>query len=76
MKIYDESTNQWVDLTAELIRLRSEVAALTEVYNWAQCTLTALNVSDVASGSPLHLKLREVLIAYRAAQPGKETGKD
>jgi hypothetical protein len=39
--------------------------ALEEVMHWAQATLTCLNVGDVKSGSPLHLKLREVMIAYR-----------
>ena len=36
-----------------------------EVAHWAQAVLTALNVGDVCSGSPLHLKLREVMTAYR-----------
>ena len=35
----------------------------------AQAVLTGLNVGDVMSGSPLHLKLREVMIAYRADKP-------
>lgn len=47
--------------------LKAQVTELTEVMHWAQATLTALNVGDVKSGSPLHLKLREVMIAYRAA---------
>ncbi len=41
--------------------------AREDALSWAQATLTALNVGDVKSGSPLHLKLREVMIAYRAA---------
>lgn len=39
---------------------------MREPVHWAQATLTALNVGDVRSGSPLHLKLREIMIAYRA----------
>ena len=38
-----------------------------EVARCAQAVLTALNVGDVQSESPLHKKLREVMIAYRAA---------
>jgi hypothetical protein len=38
---------------------------LEEIMHWAQATLTALNVGSVVSESPLHKKLREVLIAYR-----------
>lgn len=37
-----------------------------EPLHWAQAALTALNVGDVRSGSLLHLKLREVMVAYRA----------
>lgn len=43
-------------------------AAVQDVLSWAQATLTALNVGDVHSGSLLHLKLREVMIAYREAK--------
>jgi hypothetical protein len=43
--------------------------ATAQVVVWAQCVLTALNVGDIKSGSPLHLKLREVMIAYRASTP-------
>lgn len=39
--------------------------AISEVAQCAQAVLTALNVGDIQSGSPLHLKLREVMIAYR-----------
>ena len=49
-------------------KLCAENAALLEVAGWAQAVLTALNVGDIKSGSPLHLKLREVMIAYRAAR--------
>lgn len=41
--------------------------ATDEVVAWAQAVLTALNVGNVESGSHLHLKLREVMIAYRAS---------
>jgi len=37
-----------------------------EVVSCAQAVLTALNVGDVEKDSPLHLKLREVMIAHRA----------
>lgn len=36
-----------------------------DVIGWAQAVLAALNVGDVKSGSPLHLKLREAMITYR-----------
>ncbi len=51
----------------EINKLREGLRRLEEVYGWAQAVLTALNVGDVKSGSPLHLKLREIMIAYRAA---------
>lgn len=41
--------------------------ATAEVIEWAQAVLTALNVGYVQSGSKLHLKLREAIIAYRAS---------
>jgi len=41
---------------------------VTEVLHWAQAVLTALNVGDVQKDSKLHLKLREVMIAYRATK--------
>jgi hypothetical protein len=47
-------------------KVEAAIAPLQEVAQWAQATLTALNVGDVAKESPLHLKLREVMIAYRA----------
>ncbi len=37
-----------------------------EVVMWAQAVLTALNVGDVQGDSKLHLKLREVMVAFRA----------
>lgn len=55
------------DLIAEVERLRAENAALKSVAQWAQATLTALNGGDVQRESPLHQKLREVMIQYRAA---------
>lgn len=45
--------------------LSNERERHSEVAQIAQGVLTALNVGDVQSGSPLHLKLREVMIAYR-----------
>ncbi len=52
-------------LTERIAILRSKLAALEDVKGWTQATLTALNVGDIASDSPLHLKLREVMIRYR-----------
>lgn len=49
-------------------KLCAENAALTEVMHWAQAVLTALNVGDIKSGSPLHLKLREVMVTYRTSK--------
>lgn len=37
----------------------------TELAGWLQAVLTALNVGAIASESPLHKKIREVMIAYR-----------
>lgn len=45
-----------------------------EVVKWAQATLTALNVGDIKMGSLIHLKLREVLIAYRNAKDQQQSG--
>lgn len=42
------------------------LAKVDDVLHWAQATLTALNTGHVYSGSKLHLKLREVMIALRA----------
>jgi hypothetical protein len=53
------------DLAERLIR---EGKAEAEVIGMAQAVLTALNTGDVASESPLHRKLREVMIAYREAK--------
>jgi len=50
----------------EIAELKKQFKETVEVASWAQAVLTALNVGDVKSGSPLHLKLREVMIAYRA----------
>ena len=56
--------NERSDMTSDNQECGSPVAA-DEVAKWAQSVLTALNVGDIKSGSPLHLKLREVMIAYR-----------
>jgi hypothetical protein len=42
-------------------------AATQEVIHWAKALLAALNVGDVKSESPIHKKLREVMIRYREA---------
>lgn len=70
--------NGWLDLlmrcqngqatclyVLEKIQSESRSSAELEVLSWAQALLTALNVGDVQSGSLIHLKLREVMIAYR-----------
>lgn len=46
----------------------NQLAQLLEIMHWTQATLTALNVGDVRSGSALHLKLREIMIAYRKSK--------
>lgn len=51
----------------EVLNRKCSTAETLEVIGWAQAVLTALNVGAVQSGSKLHLKLREVMIAYRAA---------
>jgi hypothetical protein len=48
--------------------LRSKLAAAKEVAGWVQAVLTALNVGNVMRESPLHKKLREVMIAYRETE--------
>lgn len=53
------------DPSAQMRRIAAARDEAREVARWAQALLTALNVGDVKSGSPLHLKLREVMIAYR-----------
>lgn len=50
-----------------------EQQRLREVASWAQAVLTALNVGDVKRESPLHLKLREVMIAFRSRPNPKLT---
>jgi hypothetical protein len=53
-------------LPVHIWQVVKERDAARDVAQWAQAALTALNVGDVDSGSLLHLKLREVMIAYRA----------
>ena len=53
------------DPSAQMRRIAAARDAAREVARWAQAVLTGLNVGDIRSGSPLHLKLREVMIAYR-----------
>lgn len=49
-------------------KAEAERDAAVEVAHWAQAVLTAWNVAEtMPNGCPLHLKLREVMIAYRAA---------
>ena len=47
--------------------LQGKVERLEIVAGWAQAVLNALNTGDIASGSPLHRKLREIMIQYREA---------
>lgn len=58
------------------VTLISELRAAADVVQTAQGILTALNVGDVHSGSMLHLRLREVMIAYRAVANTEEGGGD
>lgn len=61
--VTEERQEAWVNV----LNRKYSIAETLEVIGWAQAVLTALNVSNVQSGSKLHLKLREVMIAYRAA---------
>ena len=47
------------------VTLISELRAAVEIVQTAQGILTALNIGNVESESPLHLKLREKMIVYR-----------
>lgn len=61
--------NQWLQRSADKSEQKDEIVA------WAQATLTALNVGDVARESPLHKKLRQVMREYREAiAPAAEGG--
>lgn len=60
-EVWDSGFDSGFDTANERIK------HLTEVMHWAQAVLTALNVGDVQKDSGLHLKLREVMIAYREA---------
>ena len=71
-----ESAKPWIDVPernkALMIAVCSEIiketriAEMENIMHWMQATLTGLNVGDVKSGSLLHLKLREIMIAFRA----------
>lgn len=65
------------DEVANLCRARTEAVEAAKraepVVAWAQAVLTALNVGDVQKGSPLHIKLREIMIAYRESQELEST---
>jgi len=63
-----EARTNEADTSSRSARESGLAAATEEVIRWAQATLTGLNVGDVKSGSLLHLKLREVMIAYRIAK--------
>jgi hypothetical protein len=72
---FQHSSEEDFDPAAQLRRIaaardeaRKRADAAEEVAHWAQAVLTGLNVGDVQSGSKLHLKLREVMIAYREGQ--------
>ncbi len=45
--------------------LEAECKSLREVASWSQSVLTGLNIGDIQNESPLHKKLREVMIAHR-----------
>lgn len=53
------------------VTLIRELRATAGVVQIAQGILTALNVGDVHSESPLHLRLRKVMITYRGASAGE-----
>jgi len=61
--------DQWYERSAVIEGVRMgphwNQCELDEVVQIAQAILTALNVGDVQKDSKLHLKLREVMIAYR-----------
>ena len=54
------------DGSEDSVSVLRRVVETQEVARCAQALLTALNVGDVHGESPLHLKLREVMIAYRS----------
>lgn len=56
---------------AEFINVRNQKER--EVVAWARATLTALNTGDIHSGNPLHLKLREVIVALNDADEQTRT---
>lgn len=63
-----EFAEKWVEQHRHQVNVyQAECGRASEVVGWAQAVLTALNVGDVHKESPLHLKLREIMIAYRAA---------
>ena len=49
-------------------KMIKKIADLTEVARWAQAVLTAWNIGPLPQESPLHKKLREVMINYRRAK--------
>lgn len=61
----DEVNSKLGEFAEKLKEQESQISNLQEVAGWAQALLTALNIGDVKSGSPLHWKLREVMISYR-----------
>lgn len=61
----DEYLPDWRERCDELQRLRAE---LKDMASRCQCLLTCLNVGNIASESPIHLELREAMIAYRERQ--------
>ena len=46
-------------------KMFKQIADLTEVCHWAQAVLTAWNIGPLPQESPLHKKLRDVMINYR-----------
>ena len=65
-KSWDDQQTKITELEQKLEERKLE--ELEKVKVWAQAVLTAMNVGNVERESALHLKLREVMIAYRASQ--------
>ncbi len=52
-------------LKEDVRALDAELTRAEAVVGWAQALLTALNIGYVGTDSPIHKKLREVMIEYR-----------
>ena len=68
----EESLRVAKEYRARLAEESVEHEQLVEIMHWTQAAVTALAVGGIRSGSPLHHKLRDVMIAYRAAKEGQD----